>query len=182
MKKAIILLADGFEQSEALVTHDILLRSKQIDVKLVTINKSKEVLASSGLKIEADLTLSELNNVDEYDFLVLPGGMPGVKNLYSSYFAMELIKTFIKNKRHVHAICAAPFILGSIGYLDDKSYTCFPSFETGKGRHLQEGVVVDKNTVTGKAMGYSTEFGLNIVRLEINEDTANGVKKSILGE
>ena len=57
MKKAIILLADGFEQSEALVTHDILLRSKQIDVKLVTINKSKEVLASSGLKIEADLIL-----------------------------------------------------------------------------------------------------------------------------
>ena len=181
MKKALILLAEGFEQSEALVTHDILLRSKQIDVKLASISKELVVAASSGLQVKADVLLTNVN-LDEIDFIVLPGGMPGVKNLFASFFVTEAIKQMKEKGKHVHAICAAPFILGNLGYLDELSYTCFPSFQAGKGIYTGDGVTLDKDTITGKAMGYSTEFGLKIVELEVGELAASGVKASILGE
>ncbi|MDY6429766.1 MAG: DJ-1 family glyoxalase III [Bacilli bacterium] len=183
MKKALILLANGFEESEALVTHDLLLRSKQMEVKLVSITSDKIVTASSGLAVVANELLNEIKDIDLYDFLVLPGGMPGVKNLFESLLVREIIKRFKEKGKHIHAICAAPSILNAMGYLKDYSYTCFPSFQGKDGAYkIEKGVVLDKDTVTAKAMGYSIDFGLTIVEFELGKEAREIVEKSILGK
>ena len=78
MKKGLLLLADGFEQTEAIATHDILLRSHGIEVLPVSISSSYEVTSSMGLKILVSKRLEDIKDVSAYDFIVLPGGKVGV--------------------------------------------------------------------------------------------------------
>lgn len=178
--KALILLADGFEESEAIVTHDILTRSGIITPTLGSASDSLTVTTSMGLKVQADELVSMLD-LSLFDMLILPGGKVGVDNLGSLPTAIKTIDAFILDKKPVHAICAAPSLLGKRGYLDDKEYACFPGFERGNGTHLDKGAVLSKGTVTGRSMGYTMEFALTIVGLYGGEPAQERVLKGILG-
>lgn len=178
MKRCFILLEDGFEECEALISHDILLRSGQIIVDLVG---NKEIVTTSmGVKIHTDKLLKDIN-LNDYDFMILPGGKVGVDNISSNELDISVIKEMIKRGKHVHAICAAPSILGELGYLDDKEFTCFPSFERGKGKWLDKGSVISKGVVTGRSMGHTIEFAENIIRVEIGEEYLQRVHEGSLG-
>lgn len=160
---ALILLADGFEVTEALATADVLTRTHEIQVTLCSINDNLAVSSSHGVRISANKMLPEIR-VDDYDFLILPGGKFGVENLKSSSAVRSLITAFFEAGKEVHAICAAPSILGEMGYLDGLEYTCFPGFQVGKGRYLHQGVVETPRIITGHSMNFSIDFALAIVR------------------
>ena len=177
---ALILLADGFEVTEALATADVLTRTHQIDVTLCSITSSLTVSSSHGVKVSATKTLSQID-VKDFDFLILPGGKLGVENLHASQEVLALIRAFFSANKDVHAICAAPSILGDLGYLDGLDYTCFPGFQRGNGRYLHQGVVETPHIITGHSMGFSLEFGKTIVRHYLGEKGLERILPGIEG-
>lgn len=179
MKKCFIILEDGFEECEALITHDILRRSGQIEITLAG-GKHLDVVSSAGVVIKADALLKDLN-LNEYDFCILPGGKKGVDNISESKLDKDVIKKMFALNKHVHAICAAPSVLGDLGYLDNKRYTCFPGFQRGDGEWVDTGVVTDGNLVTGRSMGHSIAFAEAIVTLEIGEQYLKKIRQGTLG-
>ena len=122
-------LADGFEEIEALTPVDILRRAG-CDVKCVSVNKTKTVVGAHGIKVEADITAEEAERLAlSPEMIILPGGMPGAKNLDESDIVDAFIKKAEKNGSYLAAICASPMILGKRGILSGKRATCFPGFE-----------------------------------------------------
>ncbi|MBQ9084474.1 MAG: DJ-1/PfpI family protein [Clostridia bacterium] len=123
----IILLANGFEEVEALAPLDIMHRGG-LPVKTVGIG-GKTITGAHGITVEADLTPGEVDE-SKIDMLLLPGGMPGTTNLEQSPVTHSYIDAVMKNGGHLAAICAAPSILGHRGLLRGKSAICFPGFES----------------------------------------------------
>jgi len=180
MLKGLMLLADGFEQTEALTTHDILSRTHQIDLEYVSITDDLMVTSSMGLRVQA-LGLLKDKRVGDYDFIVLPGGKGGVDNLKASPLVLDTIRKFHDAGKKHFAICAAPSILGELGYLDGKEYTCFPGFQKGEGKYIHAGSIIDGDLVTGHSMGYTIEFASNIVRVLLGEEALEGIQKGVKG-
>ena len=179
MSKVGIFLADGFEEIEGLTVVD-LLRRAGIDIDMISITKTKEVTGSHQIVILADKLYEEVT-VQNYDMLVLPGGMPGTKNLGAHKELVTLLKQFAKEEKRISAICAAPSILGDNGILDGKQAVCYPGFEERlKGAVIKDkNVVVDGCIITSKGMGTAIDFGLVIIETLINKETALKVKTSI---
>lgn len=180
MKRCAILLHDGFELVEALATFDILSRSHAFIIDLLSDMDSLKVTASCQVSVEAHKLIKE-TSIRDYDFLILPGGKAGVEGLFESAQAMEFIKEAIGLGQHVHAICAAPSILGRIGFLKGKEATCFPGFELGEANWVKATVVTSGNTVTGRSMGYSIDFAHAIVKLEAGEQADARIYAGQLG-
>ena len=122
MKKAIVFLANGFEEMEATGTIDILRRGG-VEVTIVTINSSREVTGAHGMVYLADQTLAEADCTTA-DALVLPGGMPGATNLNACAPLRELLQAHYAQGKLVAAICAAPLVLGGLGFLQGRKATC----------------------------------------------------------
>lgn len=163
MKKVCIFLAEGFEEIEALTVVD-LLRRAAIDIEMIAVTGSKEVTGSHNITVLADELLEEID-FDTVDMLVLPGGMPGTKNLEANDKLMNELDDFYKKGKDIAAICAAPRILGHRGMLKGIKACSFPEFES----HL-DGAEVSKNPVetagniiTGRGMGCAIDFGLAII-------------------
>ena len=125
--KTMIIVSNGLEECEALVTYDLLYRAG-IDVELVGL--SIEVESSHKVVFKANKLIDEINPED-YECLVLPGGMPGTKNLENDERVQHLIDLFVKENKYVCAICAAPSILIHKGLLNSGKFICFPGFENG---------------------------------------------------
>ncbi len=153
----IMLLAEGFEEIEALATLDILRRNGK-EVFTVSVNSST-VVGAHGISVIADLSKDELD-LSRATHLILPGGMPGVTNLNGSEFVHSAINEVLARGGKIGAICAAPLILGRLGLLNGREATCFPGFEEElKGAVLSPlGVVTDGNITTAKSYKESFEF------------------------
>ena len=177
-------MADGFEEIEALTPVDILRRAG-CDVKCVSVNKTKTVVGAHGIKVEADITAEEAERlVLSPEMIILPGGMPGAKNLDESAVVDAFIKKAEKNGSYLAAICAAPMILGKRGILSGKRATCFPGFEKYlTGADFTGGrVESDGNVVTSCGMGAALEFALELCRLIKGEDAAKQLGVSVLAK
>ena len=138
----VVLLANGFEELEALTPVDVL-RRHDIDIRTVSVTNDKLVTGTHGIQVAADLTASEVP-LDEIDMLILPGGMPGVKNLDATPITKIFIDATLRNGGHLAAICAAPSIFGKHGMLTNIRATCFPGFE----KELYNAVVTDTDVIT----------------------------------
>ena len=177
----ITLLANGFEEIEALTPVDILRRAG-LNVLTCSIG-DREVFGAHGIKVVADICPDELDPT-EVDMLILPGGMPGATNLDASPLTDTLIDAVLTNGGRLAAICAAPLVLGRRGLLKGKRATCYPGFEdelvgaTATG----EGVVTDGNITTSKGMGVALRFALELVRLTVGEDKAKEISAAIMEE
>ncbi len=181
MKKGLLLLADGFEETEAIATHDILTRSHEITCVMASIKDSLEVASSMGMVIKADVLIADVDET-KFDFLVLPGGKVGVENLKACPKVKELVLSFYQKSKGVYAICAAPSILGELGLLDDKAYTCFPGFECGRGKwKSEEGAVSDGNIITGHSMAFSIPFAEEIVKRECGQEALDRIHPGTRG-
>ena len=176
-----LMLANGFEESEALVSWDMLLRAGN-DVKLVSITDSLTVVGTHGLKAEADMTVKEALALEEKaQAIFLPGGLPGADNLYESEDCRKLIERVHKDGGLMCAICAAPSVYGRMGLLKGVKATCYPSFDrflTG-ATFTDENVTRDGCFLTAKAMGCTADFALEAIRVLNGEETAEKVKNSI---
>lgn len=157
-----VFLADGFEEMEALATVD-LLRRAELEVCLVGIS-SKTVCGSHGISVVCDL-LDEQASPDQLEMIVLPGGMPGTLNLEKSPVVQAFIRYAVQNGLIIGAICAAPSILGHLGLLDGKKFTCYPGFESQAPLGNYTGAAVERhgNIITGLAAGTAMQFGLALV-------------------
>lgn len=180
MSRVCIFLADGFEEIEGLTVVD-LLRRAGIDTEMVSVMETKKVKGSHGIVIEADRLFSEQDHKDA-QLLVLPGGMPGTVNLAKHEGLCRLLKEHHKAGKRLAAICAAPSVFGNLDFLEGKKAVCYPGFETAlKGaRVCMENVVTDGNITTSRGMGTAIDFGLELVRLLTDEETAHKLGEGII--
>lgn len=179
IKMIYFLLADGFEESEAVVPYDLLKRAG-LDIKLVSVGTIILVNSAHNIKIECDILLKDLNYKD-MEMLVLPGGGKGVENLDKLNILDEILKFAIINNLYIAAICAAPSLLGKRGLLDGKKAICYPGFEKYlQGAKIENSrVVCDGKIITAIGAGASFEFGLKLVSILKDNETAEKIKKSI---
>lgn len=178
MKKALFLLADGFEEVEAITPMDALSRAGVEIIKCGVTGKN--VTSSHKVTVVTDITISDVS--DNYDLIYLPGGLPGSYNLKNNEKVCELIKKQNEEGRIVAAICASPaVVLGPCGLLDGKSATCYPGCEDEYPgfEFSSEGVVVDGNIVTGKSAGWAWEMGFALISLLFDEDKSAEVMNSV---
>ena len=177
MKKVLMLLADGVEECEALVTRDVLVRGG-LTVDMFSIMNRETVLSSHGILIKCDL----YNRVDlsEYDGIILPGGGKGTQNLDKYEEMNNILNYFHEEGALMAAICAAPMVLGHRGYLKGKRFTCFKGCEAGlDGIYTSEEVERDGNIITGRSMYYSSDFGIRILEYFLGVPKAIQIAKAI---
>ena len=174
----IVLLADGFEEIEALTPVDMLRRAG-LDVKTVGIT-SKIAVGSHGIPVICDIAPDEVP-LDKVTMAIFPGGMPGSLNLDASPFTDTVISAVTKVGGRLAAICAAPLVLGRRGLLKDKRATCYPGFEDELlgATCTGESVVTDGNVTTARGMGVALEFSKELVSLVVGEEKARELSDAI---
>ena len=160
-----VLLADGFEEIEALGTVDILRRC-ELSVQTVSITGTLSVSGAHGIQVVADICKDDICE-DEMDAIILPGGLPGADNLENSAFVTDLLTRAAKKETLLCAICAAPKVFGVLGLLSGVKATCYPGYEAklvgAITKHAD--VVCDKNFITSKGAGTTHKFALSIASL-----------------
>lgn len=180
MKKSYLLLADGFEEIEALGTLDILRRAG-MDVLTVSINPGYEVTGANGVTVQADLIMTD--EMSQPEWVIVPGGMPGASNLAADSRVSRMLTKQNDEQGYIAAICASPaVVLTPLGILNGKDATCYPGFEaqcpgvnmTGKR------IVVLDNIITAAAPGVTFEFGLAIAEKAMGADVAKSVSQGML--
>lgn len=163
MVKVAVMLANGFEEIEALAPVDIFRRADfQCDMIGLT---SIRVEGSHAIKVEADSLFD--GDLSQYDLIVLPGGMPGSLNLRDDDRLIAELQKAVTNGKRVAAICAAPIVLDRAGLLAGRRYTCFPGKEAdiASGSHVENNVVVDGPIITSRGAGTSLDFAYKLVDL-----------------
>ncbi|MCH5275662.1 MAG: DJ-1/PfpI family protein [Lachnospiraceae bacterium] len=180
MSKVLVFLAEGFEEIEALTVVD-LCRRAGIQTDTVAVSGQKTVTSSHGIPVLADVLFEEAD-FDNADMLVLPGGMPGTKNLEACAPLMEQLDAFYKAGKYVSAICAAPSIFGHRGYLKGRNACSYPSFEKElEGAKVSQAPVeVSEHVTTSRGMGTAIPFGLAIVERFCGKEKAQELAKAIV--
>lgn len=178
--KCYIFLAEGFEDSEAVNSIDVLRRAKET-VTIVSITGSRLVTSSHGISLQAE-TLFEDCDFSDGDMLILPGGMPGTLNLKAYAPLIELIMDYNRHGKFIAAICAAPSIFGEIGLLKGKRATCFPGFEDKLigATYTASSAELDGNVITGRSAGNAMLFGLKLVEALRGKQFADDLAKQIV--
>ncbi len=180
MAQALIFLAPGYEEVEMLTVVDMLRRAK-ISVDMVSITDRLEVTSSHQVTIKADTLFSDAD-FHEAQALILPGGIPGTPNLRAYGPLCDKLKEFAAAGKTVAAVCAAPTVLASLGILEGKKATCYPSFadKLESGEYVKQPYVVDGNVITSRGMGTCIEFAGAIITQLKDKDTADAVKEAII--
>lgn len=181
-KKVLVLLAEGFEEIEAIVSIDILRRAG-LDVTVAGVG-DVIVKGSRNIVVKADMEIGSYKGLP--DALVLPGGAQGVSNLSRSKIVKDLINKTYKNGKIIAAICAAPsIVLGPMNILKGKKATCYPSDASilrDKAKYVDKNVVVDGNIITSKGPGTTFDFALKLVEVLAGKSVKETVRKKTLYE
>ncbi|NLM00939.1 MAG: DJ-1/PfpI family protein [Treponema sp.] len=178
MKKAIILLANGFEEIEAVVPAD-LMRRAGIEVDLVAVEGTNPIVTGSrSISLCANSTFDKVDS--NADAVVIPGGMAGANALAANLKVGNLLTDFFAKGKLVCAICAAPaVVLAPLGILDGKDFTCYPEMEKEipncKGNHKIAPVVVDENLITSRGPGTASHFAFAIIEKLCGKEVAEKV-------
>ena len=180
MKKAIVFLAEGFEEVEALTVVDVLRRGG-VEVTTMSVTEDPYVDGAHGIEVLADAD-------NEYDFsdadmLVLPGGMPGASNLRASALVCNGVKDFAEAGKWVGAICAAPYVLGELGVLEGKKATCYPGFEKAlkeaEATYTADLVTVDGNVTTGEGPAAAFPFAYELLAQLVDKKTSDQIAEGM---
>ncbi len=180
MANTAIFFAEGFEEIEGLMVVDMLRRAG-IGVDMVSISDSMQVTGSHQIAITVDKLLKDIV-FEEYDLLVLPGGMPGTINLGEcEVLCKEVIKA-CENGRMIAAICAAPTVFGKHGLLNGKKACCYPGMEDGLiGAEVNTNPVnVDGNIITSRGLGTALDFALAIIEKMQSKEAADELAKKVV--
>jgi len=184
-KKAIVLLADGFEEVEAVTPIDYLRRAG-VEVTTAAIGDNLTVKGRWGrLNVTADTTLAKLANggTGGWDAVILPGGMPGAANLAASKETAALLNEMAAAGKLLCAICASPaVVLSPLGLLKGRKFTCYPGMEekAKEGQWLEKKVVVDGNIITSRSAGTAGAFSIAIIEKLLDEAAAKKIADAVL--
>jgi 4-methyl-5(b-hydroxyethyl)-thiazole monophosphate biosynthesis len=186
-KRAIIFLAEGFEEVEAVTPIDYLRRAG-IEAVTVSIGRTTQVPGSHGIPVNADRVLAGSEGQGgldpaDWDAVILPGGGRGADNLAASAAAGGFVTAMAKAGKLVCAICAAPaVVLAPLGLLQGRSFTCFPGMEgrvSGAFRK-EDRVVIDGNFVTSRGAGTAGEFAVAVIGELLGAAEGEKVAKAVL--
>ena len=182
-KKVLVILADGFEEVEALAPIDVLRRSgATVTVAGLKPEKGNLVRGAHDVWVCCDVELLDVRE-DRFDAIVLPGGMPGALNLHKSDMVNSMVLDTYKRGDLVCAICASPaFVLAPTGILDGRKCTCYPGCEE-KYSHLGfcgERVVRDGNVITGAGPGTALEFGILISEALFGKEVSSKIHSDMI--
>lgn len=180
MKKIAVFFAQGFEEIEALTVVDGCRRAG-IEVLMTGVDNGKTCTGSHGIEVTMDAVIEEID-FNELDMIVLPGGMPGTKNLEKCDLLMKQVDDFYANGKWVAAICAAPSIFGHRNILVGKKACCYPGFE---GELTQAEVTFmpvecDANVITARGMGCAIDFTLKIIEVSVGKEKADEISTGII--
>lgn len=181
MDLAIVFLAEGFEEIEALTTVDVLRRAG-LNVVTMSISETLNVRGAHGVTVVAD-ALFDADAAHDADWLILPGGMPGATNLAAHQPLCEALVQSNNRGGHIAAICASPaVVLGPLGILSGRDAVCYPGMEKGISgvRWGAKPVAVCDNVVTGNGPAAAATFALTIVAVTLGEDAAAEVADAML--
>ena len=179
MKAVCIFLAEGFEESEALLPLDIMRRGG-LSVKTVSVTGNRTVAGAHAVPVVADMLFEDLKE-DDVEMVVLPGGLPGAANLDAHAGLGKLIMDFASANKPLAAICAAPMVYGKRGLLKGKKATCYPGFEQYLEGAECTGAPVERdgNIITGKGPGAAMEFALAVVELLQGKEKVQELKEAM---
>ncbi|RDY24674.1 DJ-1 family protein [Romboutsia maritimum] len=179
MKKVLVILAEGFEEIEAISVVDILRRAS-VTCHMCSIDK-EYVEGTHKILIKSDCNINDIDS-REYDGVVLPGGLPGADNLKDER-VKNIVKEFNKDNKLIAAICAAPETLEVFGVLKNKKCTSYPGFVQDRisvDYKENEIVVVDDNIITSRGPATAIEFGLEILKQLGYEEEYKEIKESMM--
>lgn len=173
------LLSDGFEDTEALATVN-LLRRTDIKIDLISVFNKKFVTGAHGTIVKPDLMMKKLSEED-YDGLLIPGGGHSFV-LRETKEVLDLVNTFFEHKKWLMAICAAPTVFGKMGIMDGLKYTSFPGTQKDMGAaiRVEEKAVRDGIFITAKSVGSVYEFVFAIVENILGKKALENLKKNIV--
>ncbi len=179
MKSALVLLAPGFEEIEAITIIDILRRAS-IPVTVAGLEYPL-VTGSHSITIQPDVFYKEVD-ASAFDLLILPGGQPGSTNLKNDPLVLEWIQSRFRAGKALAAICAAPTVFHAAGITDHITVTSYPSeqnvFDTK--RYSEQSVVKDHGVITSRGVGTAIPFALELVAELTGNKTAEEIKEKIL--
>lgn len=176
MKKILCLLTTGFEELEAVGTI-ALLRRANIQVDIVSL-QSPTTAGRFDIAITNTKQLTDIQKED-YDGIFIPGG-PHVKEMEASKDVQDLLNHFISAKKLVATICAAPTILGHMGHLKGKNYTCFTAMnEDFQGSYQNQYVAIDDNFITGRSVCATIDFGFALIAYLLGDSYCEQLKKEV---
>ena len=180
-KRALIAVADGVEDLECVTLIDVLRRA-DIEVLVASIEERRMITCARGTRLTADVLLVDVLAQD-FDLIVLPGGMPGAQHLADFEPLAERVRKQAKAGELFAAICAAPALaLQSYGVLRQRRMTCYPAFSDRLSgcTFVDEAVVVDGNCITSQGPGTALAFALTLVEQLVGRGTRTEVAKAML--
>lgn len=175
-------MANGFEEIEALTVYDILTRA-EITADLCSIEKDKKVQGAHGLHAEVALHIDEVKDLDQYDMLITPGGLPGSTNLRDDDRVIAAFKAFFdKSGKYLANICASGIVLDRAGIAQQIKGTCYPGFkdQIAYKEYVDEMVVMDKNVITSQGPATAIYFALKLVELLKGKTVAEQIHSDTL--
>jgi protein deglycase len=179
MPNIIIPVSNGFEEIEAITIIDVCRRAN-IKVTIAAV-EDLQTTGAHGIKIIADTTIENII-CDDFDMIVLPGGLPNAFTLADNEKVQSLLKEFKEKKKKIGAICAAPYALHKADVLNE-NFTCYPSFEENirvSGYHENDAVVIDNDVITSRGPATAMIFALEIINILCDEEVYNSVKEGLL--
>lgn len=180
MSRIGVFFAEGFEEIEALTVVDVCRRAG-VEVQMVSVSGDRTVSGSHGINVQMDMGFDGVD-FDSLDMIVLPGGKLGTEKLEAHQGLMEQVDAFDRAGKYLAAICAAPSILGHRGILKGRRAGCYPGWE----KHLEgaqvsmDDATVDGHVITGRGMGCSIAFSMEIVAKLQGVEQAVKVAESIV--
>ena len=181
MARVLIPLADGFEELEAVTVIDLLRRAK-ISVDVASLADGP-VSGSRKTTVVPDIGLDQALSQD-YDMMVLPGGLPGATHLDKDPRIHQLLRNLTAKGKYIAAICAAPKVLAHAGLLDGKRATCFPGIlEDERDKNIRidnsAAVVRDGQVITSRGPGTAIDFALELIALLTDSHTSAQVEEGL---
>lgn len=175
MAKVAVILADGFEEIEALTVVDVLRRA---NITCHMVGFEAQVTGSHAIQVQADRVFD--GDLSDYDMIVLPGGMPGSAHLRDNEQLIAELQKCEQVGKKIAAICAAPIVLNRASLLKDKEFTCYDGVQEqiADGHYRKETVVVDGQLTTSRGPATALAFAYNLVE-QLGGD-ANGLREAML--
>lgn len=177
MKTAAVFLIDGFEETEALTTVDILRRGGVV-VTTASLTGRQEVISKNKIYVRADAMFDAVKD-EKFDIIILPGGTLEIANHGG---LQELVKKYNSEGKLIGAICAAPAALGKAGVLHGKTAVCYPGLETHlEGANIGRNIVeTDGNITTAKGPAVTPFFALKLLEILEGKAMADEVAEGFL--
>ncbi|MDY6992017.1 MAG: DJ-1 family glyoxalase III [Pseudomonadota bacterium] len=181
MPQALIPLAQGCEELEAVTLIDLLRRA---NITVITAGLDEQpVKASRGVTLIADMTLDEALK-QNFDIIVLPGGVAGADNLNQDPRIQKLLQEMAQQGKFTAAICAAPKVLANAGLLTHKSATSYPGvleqLQLPQTQLLAQPVVRDDRVITSRGPGTAMDFALELIEILVDKSTRDQVEAGLV--